>query len=970
MKGGIGMSRLNRRGNPSGWRIQSSPDEVKLNAISDMEEKAANLYNTAKYENSAKIWKEIICLVKASLTKKIVVNKEFLANALFMHAQCLRMLGEDTDLMLQEYQQAYTFNPTRADALEYVAASAMQLNCDSQFKVLIRKQYLSLAQSSYGKEHKSFIKILASEILEEKYLTESPATLLSAAAIDHPLAAIFLMEKALMVDDFPEVKRYMNQLTPHMSGKAGDYLLRFLDNQFEYYRAAINPQRDLEKAMNILRFLISKKPLPGYCYAMAQFYDGLYADHKIEKDAKQAVGYYEKAVEFIPEAAHDLGFKYAYGEDIEQDEKKATDLFALAIQRNYIPSYVQYAYLLLRRDFAGNLNEVLKLWEPIQDVPVIKFFSLQLQLFEAKSIDNGFVVLNVIRKEAATKKEVEKSYDELQTMIRSDLLDPIQAHLISGAILEYWLNKFELAIDHYRIAADLGSKSAHDKLFNIYITGISNAACEQDKKWCVNSLRNVAESREELFEIPPPDWLIPKFKPKKFKCLFGMAEKKDSVEQLYQLEKSLFAVDRFKSLPDRLVQLTNTIKEGKLPANHLGKFASEMGKIAHSLIKESGLQEIRFLYQQLIILLQTVKTYEEKSFNNWSLMSLLECVGQFRLYSKNPVFVGLVQNLFALITKRLPVMIYWKLIMLIENAMNISYQQQGIRKFILTIVNHTLKQWPKIYRERDGDIRLCHNLAIVDKHYGFKLANRLKPLVRHIVKIDLSYYQERTSVMYNCYFALVYFNELYQKMDPENNLLPQLKSLLLSRPCKTTYTLFQSQVENFCVKNFSSPLNWEIKHIANLRESRIVVRPIDLVMAFERKLEFVPVGFEADGPLHFFYNASKGGIPGRDLYTEFATFILTQQGVNMVRTSCFVWNQQSYLQRYQTTQKRLAKIGLDYPNTPEEKPKPGKVEHRALLDKNWREKKYDSLPLSWRKPASSTTMNSSNTQRNGGNLSL
>ncbi len=897
-----------------------------------MQTEAAELFSEKKYSESAALWQKIIEPFNEdkNFSFTIVGLEMPLANALYNHACCLDELEIFPEQALKEYEQAYKLDP-REDIYVDLIGKLFASKDYEKLKQIVAVEEKIMDSIDRPLGHKSLTFIALAQLVSLGQLEVACpdifiTCLLSMASQVFPHAHILLIQHHLNNLEFTEAKNCIKQAKHVQKIDVAD----LMSAEAHYYTLPDSLERNFQKGLKLFNTSIKLKPTPRTHYCLARLYQGEGLPD-IAKDIKLAEKHYKSAIEGrFPEAAHDLATLYAEGkEEVKQDIVEALKLYQIAVDLKHFPSYENYAILLSQQDALKNRELCLSLLSQAPQISsMAQCLYIQLKLFEVKS-ENG----NILRYgplpqgQRPDLTEIQTYYDKLQELSKDSEISPAELQLLSASIAKHLLNNLEMAADHYRAAAEYGSKEAHQQLLSWHLNQLLNSTSETRQRYHKNSLRNVIDSQKFFFGDPPPIWLSHISNIDRLRSELGMTEEKNSESKFESIKIPSFQMKNNLFPKKELRKLINTIKTTSMPTDQLAELVVIAGELAKTLIIKSAPECIDFLHEQLLFLLKTVNIRAETEyFKNWSLMAILNGISQFRLYSKNSELAGQFQKVFKLILSRLPTFISWKLVMLLDSVTALSYLQPGVREFIQSIITYTLERWWTFYTELDGSIQLCYHLAELDNYYHFftdpKLEKQLTQLITDIITKDFSLYQSRNRVIKNCFFALVYFHDIYKKSNDNGKLFKQLQSHLENKPVKTTCSAFQTEVNTFFDQYFSYAKN--ISCLDVKEEKRVATKPVDCVRSYEirksgldseEKSIVVELGVESDGPGHFFFPTPEMKLqPVYNIKTLFSTTIHSLFELKMVRFIIFEWQTQSTSELYQSIREKLAKFGLDFPS--------------------------------------------------------
>lgn len=891
----------------------------RIEEIERLKQEANAYYDQQDYKRSESSWRNLLALCSS--------KPQLRANALFMQANCLSKFDPQHPQIAEYYYAAYKLNPGE-DIYYKKLMKYLIINKNYQQAYTICMAELAPPSGEEGLSlHRAITLTAFAELIQKKWLEVSSPTmesnyLLFIAARVYIPAKLLLIENLLKDDHFQVAKSYVETLEEdQLLIDQGDKL-KFYGLMVLFYCHHDNPLRNPNK---IIPFLKEAPQSAHINHMLAQLYNGE-GEPEVKKNAKLALICYRLAAEKLPAAACDLAYKYLYGEDVEQDEKEAFRLYTIAVDQGYVPAYTIYSFLLLKRDPIKKLAKVLKLLTIAKESSHhAKLFYIQLKLFRFK-YENGALVGKLLPQDKQMPlTEAKQLYTDLFLMAGEENSDNAYIQFLAGHIALI-SNNIDLVIDHFRASAEYGSLQAHDSLFAIFISRILKPTSRAQRELDIKTLRNIGDSKKFFTGDEHPLWLSPVFSEKKLVAEIGDI---GYVSNIPFDAPDLTSISDIKSSSyDEFIGLMNDLQYKNKTAVQSAEVVSRLGKLANKLIIDFGVKYATLLNSKLLILLQIVrKKSETETFSNWSLMRIFKGVASFQMYSESPRLNALLQWLFGEIISHLPIFDSWKLVMLLEATKDICYLQPGIRDFIKKILKYTLDHWSKMYTELDGSILLCYLIGFIDKHYHVFLGNdplklKYEAIIIEILGADISSYESRPKVMYECYLGCLYYLKMYST-DLAPKIIELMRTLKLNLEAtphlNPKITFFQSRVSGYTIDRFSS--SREAKCINPKEEGIVGVQSVDLVMKFkplkksEDSKSILTVAVEADGPGHFYIIISKEGIISLlyTIKTFFSKWALEVQGAKNLRVRFDVWQSSSDKECYDLLQSKFGKIGLTFP---------------------------------------------------------
>lgn len=906
-------------------------------------EQARLRYDEKKYTESELLWSKLVDDLKDVSTlnpKDEKYRQKCYAHAFCFRILCLIQFDEKQAFESENFTKFVELYSTLAPEPTYdffYEKVILQLGAKHEFekmKSLIFAELPFLHQRSLN--HQAITKtMMAQLVMNDKLSLPWPGMVVSylnSALKLFPKAYLLLINHLLQIGDLAKAEAKIAEAKTTSLGRT--HQSRLLYYQARYHCHPDNPQIDMKKTVALLEETIKFEQIPQVCYKLAEFYDKN-PDFKVAPD--HIIQLYKLAARTLPEAAHSLALKYIQNKDM-YDLEKAKEWYEAAVKFKYPASCYGYAILLSRNpDLLDKCLELLLIAQ--ESFPQAKFLYIKLRLSYLIKKDI-FFGKQIAPQGNILKKEGRKFYRDLMLLKPSES-SRAELQLIAGIIQEFILKDMKLAIDHYRAAAEYGSEIAHDKSFYIYcVKLLSDNLHPDEEKYYIRTLQSIIDSMKFFYNKPIPDWALP-FNMDKFKQSVGAHFQECTGLKIFVEDyKTTSPLNHIRSQPtsekNKIIDIVN-LNYDSIDAENTAELVRYAGQLAHKLIAIWGEESVDFLHEKIVFLLSmVVNKLKSKTdhFNLWSLMSIFEGCCYFKIQSDHNDFIDPLLYIMNFIRGKLNLFGSWKLIMLLESTKNLCYETPGVPNFIETIITHTLTNWPKLFTEIDGDIRLSYILAILDNHYHFitkknPLKLLLLPILEKIINAEVSQYELRLKVVKDCFFTLSYFHDL-QIIDMKNHapLLHTLKAHLLKSQQKTTCSRFQKNIVNFISQYFCSNLLESGINCIELKEEKIVfTKPMDLGLTFSvpnpqtKARVLIDVIIEADGTPHFWIPITTMQTkPTYDLNTKFYTHVIKQQGVNIIRMEYFNWSSLTLSQRYAFFQEEFAKLGLVFSPFLETKP--------------------------------------------------
>ena len=329
-------------------------------------------------------------------------------------------------------------------------------------------------------------------------------------------ARLLAIQERIETEDFFSAQTDIEKVKQlQLEGK--DHKIEITDRQqagLFYFEARCNEHNgdtpeNAEQTVRLLTKSVELYFLPKACWALAQYYDGF--NKNFARQSQNAIHYLQLAAKGnSPEAAYNLALKFQYGiEGILPSRETAQGWYEKATAQEYPPACASYAlFLLEEKPVDTNLDKILHLLSIAKKtLPENWFLYIQLKLsyLNQKEIILG-QQMPLKQKQLVTEEEAKKYFKKLQWLAEEETFSNADIQFLSAIIQEYLLNNLEVAIDHYRAAAEYGSEIAHEKLYILYIKKITQASPES-QRFHITSLTNVLDSRKFFFGIDPPDYL-------------------------------------------------------------------------------------------------------------------------------------------------------------------------------------------------------------------------------------------------------------------------------------------------------------------------------------------------------------------------------------------------------------------------------------------------------------------------------